>query len=118
MFAHRWFLDHGIRVAGASDYVPGPYEPLMAIQSMVTRKDFAGRVWGANQRISVDEALRVCTINGAYASFEEARKGSISPGKLADWVMLAADPHDVPPDEIKQIQVVKTVVDGVGVYQA
>ena len=58
MFAHRWFLDHGINVAGASDYTPGPYEPMMAIQSMVTRKDFQGREWGPNQRISVDEALR------------------------------------------------------------
>ena len=46
MFAHRWFLDEGIPVAGASDYVPGPYEPLMAIQSLVTRKDTEGRVWG------------------------------------------------------------------------
>ena len=52
MFAHRSFLDHGIRVAGASDYVPGPFEPLMAIQSMVTRKDYRGRVWGENQKIT------------------------------------------------------------------
>jgi predicted amidohydrolase YtcJ len=71
MFAHRWFLDYGIPVAPASDYIPGPFEPLMAIQSMVTRKDYEGRVWGANQRISVDEALRICTMGGAYASFEE-----------------------------------------------
>src|SRR5208282_4841380 len=48
MFAHRSFLDNGIRVAGASDYVPVPFEPLMAIQSMVTRKDFRGRTWGEN----------------------------------------------------------------------
>ena len=65
-------------VAGASDYVPGPFEPLMAIQSMVTRKDIRGRVWGENQRITVAEALRVCTLHGAYASFEEKIKGSIT----------------------------------------
>ncbi|MFQ5983687.1 MAG: amidohydrolase, partial [Woeseiaceae bacterium] len=112
MFAHRWFLDHGIRVAGASDYVPGPFEPLMAIQSMVTRKDFQGRVWGPDQRSSLDEALRVCTINGAYASFEETIKGSITEGKLADFVILAEDPHDVDPDRIKDIKVVRTVVGG------
>ena len=53
MFAHRSFLDHGIPVAPASDYMPGPFSPLMAIQSMVTRKDFQGRVWGPSQRISV-----------------------------------------------------------------
>jgi hypothetical protein len=112
MFAHRSFLDHKIRVAGASDYIPGPYEPLMAIQSMVTRTDYKGRVWGANQKISVDEALRVCTINGAYASFEEKTKGSISEGKLADFVMLADDPHKTAPTKIKDIKVVRTVVGG------
>ena len=99
-------------MAGASDYVPGPYEPLMAIQSMVTRKDFDGRVWGPNQRVTVDEALRICTINGAHASFEEDIKGSIASGKLADFVILADDPHDVDPDRIKEIPVVRTVVGG------
>ena len=112
MFAHRSFLDYGIPVAGASDYVPGPYEPLMAIQSMVTRKDFEGRVWGPNQRVTVDEALRICTLNGAHASFEENLKGSIVAGKLADFVLLAEDPHDVDPDQIKHIEVVRTVVGG------
>jgi predicted amidohydrolase YtcJ len=116
MFAHRSFLDHGIRVAGASDYVPGPFEPLMAIQSMVTRKDYKGRVWGENQKIRVEEALRVCTINGAYASFEEKVKGSITAGKLADFVILAEDPHKVDADRIKDIKVVRTVVGGVTVH--
>ena len=112
MFAHRSFLDYGIPVAGASDYVPGPFEPLMAIQSLVTRKDYEGRVWGPNQRVSVDEAIRICTLNGAHASFEEASKGSIAAGKLADFVVLADDPHTVNPDKIKEIQVVRTVVGG------
>lgn len=112
MFAHRSFLDHGIKVAGASDYVPGPYEPLMAIQSMVTRKDYRGRVWGDNQRIKVEEALRICTLHGAYASSEEKIKGSITEGKLADFVILAEDPHNVDSDRIKDIQVVRTVVGG------
>ncbi len=112
MFAHRSFLDYDIPVAGASDFVPGPYEPLMALQSLVTRKDFAGRVWGPNQRVSVDEAITICTINGAHASFEENIKGSIKAGKLADFVVLAEDPHDVDPDTIKEIEVVRTVVGG------
>ena len=118
MFAHKSFLDYGIPVAPASDYTPGPYQPLMAIQSMVTRKDFDGRIWGPNQRISVDDAMRICTINGAYASFEEDTKGSITTGKLADFVMLADDPHEVEPDEIKNIQVVRTVVGGRTAYEA
>ena len=117
MFAHRSFLDYGIPVASGSDYVPGPYEPLMALQSMVTRKDFQGRVWGPNQRISIDEALRVCTVNAAHASFEENIKGSITAGKLADFVVLAEDPHGVDPDRIKEIQVVRTVVGGQTVHE-
>lgn len=112
MFAHRSFLDHKIKVAGASDYIPGPYEPLMAIQSMVTRKDYRGREWGPNQKITVDEALRVCTINGAHASFEEKIKGTITEGKLADFVILGEDPHKADPDKIKDIKVVRTVVGG------
>lgn len=118
MFAHRSFLDHGIRVAGASDYVPGPFQPLMAVQSMVTRKDYTGRIWGENQKVTVDEALRIATLHGAYASYEEDRKGSIVPGKLADFVLLGADPHDVDPDRIKHIPVQRTVLGGKTVHEA
>lgn len=118
MFAHKSFLDYGIMVAPASDYTPGPFEPLMAIQSMVTRKDFKGRVWGPNQRITVAQAMKICTVNGAYASFEEDIKGSISPGKLADLVILAADPHDTDPDQIKNIPVLRTIVGGRTVFEA
>ncbi|MHB1326674.1 MAG: amidohydrolase [Gemmatimonadales bacterium] len=112
MFAHRSFLDAGVPVAPASDFFPGPYEPMMAIQSMVTRTDFLGKTWGPSQRIAVGDALRVCTMNGAYASLEEGIKGSITPGKLADFVMLGADPHSVDPMRIKEIPVVRTVVGG------
>ncbi len=116
MFAHRSFIDQGIIVPGASDYGPGPFEPLMAIQSMVTRRDYRGREWGPNQKITVDEAIRVATINGAYASSEEGIKGSITAGKLADFVMLEKDPHDVDPNQIKDIKVVRTVVGGKTMY--
>jgi predicted amidohydrolase YtcJ len=118
MFAHRSFLDHGIPVPGASDYGPGPFEPLMAIQSMVTRTDYRGRVWGANQRVTVDEALRIATVNGARASYEEHLKGSITAGKLADFVMVAEDPHEVEPGRIKDIKVARTVTGGRMVYEA
>ena len=116
MFAHRSFLDAGIRVPGASDYTPGPFEPLMAIQSMVTRKDYRGRVWGPSQKVTVDEALTIATINGAYASSEENLKGSITAGKLADFVMLEKDPHDSEPDQIMNIKVNRTVIGGKTVY--
>lgn len=112
MFAHRSFLDFGIPVAPASDFTPGPYEPMMALQSMVTRQDTQGRVWGPSQRISVEEALRVCTVHGAFASFEEDIKGSLTPGKLADYVILDRDPRTVDPDSIKNIRVLRTVLGG------
>jgi predicted amidohydrolase YtcJ len=112
MFAHRSFLDYGIPVAPASDFTPGPYEPMMALQSMVTRRDMQGRVWGASQRVSVEEALRICTVHGAYASFEEDIKGSLTPGKLADYVILAADPRSTDPDRIKDIRILRTVLGG------
>jgi predicted amidohydrolase YtcJ len=115
--AYRSFLDHGIRVAAGSDFGPGPFAPLMGIQGMVTRRGWNGQTWGANQRITVDEALQVNTINGAYNSQEESIKGSISPGKLADFVMLAEDPHTVDAEKIKDIEIVRTVVSGTTVYQ-
>jgi len=90
----------------------------MAIQSMVTRTDMQGREWGPSQRITVDEALRICTINGAHASFEEDIKGTITAGKLADFVLLGADPHDTDPSEIIDIPVVRTVVGGRTTHEA
>jgi predicted amidohydrolase YtcJ len=74
-------------------------------------------VWGPSQRISVAEAMQVCTVNGAYASFEEQLKGSLTPGKLADIVVLAADPHRVDPDAIKDITVLRTILGGRTLYQ-
>ena len=85
---------------------------------MVTRKGWDGKVWGANQRISVDEAIRVTTLHGAYASKEEHLKGSVTPGKLADFVFLSSDPHTVDPETIKDIKVMRTVVGGATVYEA
>jgi predicted amidohydrolase YtcJ len=85
---------------------------------MVTRTGWNGETWGASQRITVDEALRVNTLNGAYASHEESLKGSIAPGKLADFVVLSADPHAVDPGAIKDIKVLRTVTGGATVYEA
>jgi len=116
--AYRTFFDSGITACAGSDFSPGPFAPLMGIQGMATRKGWNGETCGANQRISVDEALRVNTINGAYASFEEKIKGSITPGKLADFVILAEDPHTIDPNKIKDMQIVRTVVGGRTVYQA
>ena len=116
--AFRSFLDAGIPVAAGSDFSPGPFDPRMAIQGMVTRKGWDGQTWGANQRISLEEALRVNTLNGAYNSHEEAIKGSITPGKLADFVVLSEDLFAVNQDKIKDIEIARTVVGGKTVFQS
>ncbi|HZN97279.1 MAG TPA: amidohydrolase [Gemmatimonadales bacterium] len=118
MFAHRSFLDAGIRVTEASDYPPGPFEPMMALQSMVTRTDMNGQVWGPKQRISIEEALRVATLNGAYASYEERLKGSLEEGKLADMVVLGRNPLKEDPASIITIPIERTMVGGRWVYQS
>jgi len=116
--AFRSMLDAGVHVAAGSDFSPGPFAPLMGIQGMVTRRGWDGKVWGANQRITVEEAIRVNTLHGAYASKEEAIKGSITPGKLADFVMLSEDPHTIDAEKIKDIKIVSTVVGGNEAYKA
>lgn len=116
--AFRSFLDAGIQAAAGSDFSPGPFDPRMGIQGMVTRTGWNGETWGANQRVSVDEALRINTLNGAYNSHEENLKGSITPGKLADFVVLSDDLHTVAQDKIKDIEIVRTVVGGTTMYQA
>jgi predicted amidohydrolase YtcJ len=110
--AFRSLLDAGVYAAAGSDFSPGPFSPLMGIQGMVTRRGWDGKVWGANQRISVSEAIAVNTYNGAWASGGEAIKGSITEGKLADYVVLADDPHTVEAERIKDIQIMRTVVGG------
>ena len=116
MFAQRSFLDNGVISTGATDYPPGPFQPLMGIQSCVTRTDMEGNQWGVSQRISVEEALKIYTLHGAYASFEEDTKGSIEAGKLADFVVLGQNPIDVDPLSIKDIPIIKTVIGGKVVY--
>lgn len=118
MFALRTFLDAGLRPTQASDYPPGEFPPMMALQSEVTRTDRNGHVWGANQRIALEEAIRVGTINGAYASYEENLKGSIEPGKLADLVVLGRDPFKEDPSTLVTIPVERTMTGGKWVFES
>jgi hypothetical protein len=118
MFAMRTFLDAGLRPTQSSDYPPGEFAPMMALQSEVTRTDMDGHVWGANQRISVEEAIFAGTMNGAYASYEENLKGSIEPGKLADLVVLGRDPFTEDVSTLVTIPVERTMVGGKWVYES
>ncbi|HXS98291.1 MAG TPA: amidohydrolase [Candidatus Limnocylindrales bacterium] len=115
--AYRTLLDAGIHAAAGSDFDPGPFDPRMAMQGMVTRTGWDGKTWGANQRITLEEALRVNTLNGAYNSHEEKVKGSIKAGKLADFVVLGADLFSTPVEKIKDLPIVRTVVGGEAVFE-
>jgi predicted amidohydrolase YtcJ len=117
MFAMRSFLDAGIPATGSTDYIPGPFPPLLGMQSCVTRRGRDGKVWGARQKITVEEALRCYTRNSAYASFDEGRKGSIEAGKLADLVVLGGDLFATDPEVLSKIPVEGTMVGGRWAWQ-
>ncbi len=117
MHANRTALDLGIPVAGNSDYGVSAADPLLRIQSMVTRTSAEGKVYGAEQRLSAEEAITVWTLGSAYSTFDEDVKGSIEVGKLADFLVLSEDPTTVPADRIKDIAVAMTFIDGLLVYE-
>lgn len=108
----------GIDSLGAgTDFPVNTINPFTNIYVMVTRKDPNGRVYGPNEAISREQALRLYTSAASHYMFEEDKKGSIEPGKLADLAVLSADPLTVPEDQIKDIKVDLTVVDGKVVFQ-
>ncbi len=118
-YAWRTMLKAGIPMAGGSDCPVEPADPLYGIYAAVTRKDMEGSPRGGfypNERITVEEALHLFTVGAAYAAFEENIKGTLEPGKLADFVVLSQDPFSVPPEEIKDLEVLMTVVGGAVAY--
>jgi predicted amidohydrolase YtcJ len=113
MFANASSFEYGIPNAANSDFPVSDLNPMLRIQSLVTRRSRRGKVYGPSQRLSVEQALHAYTMGGAYASFEEDEKGSITPGKLADFVILSHDPRAVLPESLSTIVVEKTYVAGV-----
>ena len=109
----RAYLDAGVRVSAGSDSPVVPYPPLWVFHHLVTRDTISGGVFGPEERITPEEALRALTGEYAYLTFEEAIKGSLEPGKLADFVVLSDDLRTAPADGI---EVVMTVVGGEIVY--
>jgi predicted amidohydrolase YtcJ len=108
----------GIDSLGAgTDFPVNPVNPFINMYIMVTRKDPGGHVYGANEAISREQALRLYTSAASHYMFEEGRKGSIEPGKLADLAVLSADPMTVPEDQIKDIKADLTVVGGKIVFR-
>lgn len=112
MFPSQSYLNHGVKVAAGSDSPITDFEPLLGIQEIVTRKTKNGTVIGETECSSLEDAIRMFTINGAYASFEEEIKGSIEPGKLADFVVLEGSILNTNPEQIKDIPIKHTVING------
>jgi len=106
------FLKRGLKVAASSDSPVAPCNPLVGIYAAVARKTETGRTLSPWERVSPLEALKMYSLWGAYASFEDGIKGSITPGKLADMAVLNGDPTRTTPEEIKEIKVMLTVIDG------
>lgn len=117
---YRSMFDAGMVVSGGSDHMIGfnprtainPYQPFFGMWMAITRQTVDGTVLEPEQRITRAEALRMWTINGAYVAFEEKHKGSIEPGKLADFAVINKDYLSCPEDEIKDIDPLRTVVGG------
>ena len=94
------------------------FNPFLALYIAVSRRDIYGDVYGPHQKLSREQALRCMTSDAAYISFEEEKKGTLEPGKLADLVVLDRDYFTCPEKEIKQIKPLLTVLDGKVVYDA
>ena len=119
-FMFKTLLDMGLYVAGSSDTagaVPEALDPMYEIWCMVNRKSLDGKSVSPSEKLSVLEALKVYTIHSACAAREEAIKGSIETGKLADFVVLDKDPFTIDEDELKNVAVDMTIVDGKIVYK-
>ena len=118
-YAFRSLLDQKARLAFGSDWYVAPATPLEGIYAAVTRRTLDNRNpdgWVPAQRITVEEALRAYTADAAYASFDEDLKGSLTAGRLADIVMLDRNIFEIPSEQIRETQVVLTVVGGTVVY--
>jgi predicted amidohydrolase YtcJ len=119
-YAYRSFLDHGVKLALGTDWDVAPLNPLLTIYAAVTRATLDGKNpngWVPEQKISVADAVEAYTMGSAYAEFQENEKGSITPGKLADMVILSDDIFSIDPKLIRNVQVETTIVGGKVVWQ-
>ena len=118
-YAFKSLIDSGAHLAFGSDWYVAPADPIAGIYAAVTRRTIDGENpagWVPEQKITVEQALRAYTYEGAYASFEEDRKGMIKAGMLADLVLIDRDLTEIPPETIRDAKVLKTIVGGQVVY--
>jgi hypothetical protein len=118
MFALRDLIDAGVPAASSSDYTASPFQPMMWLRSQIDRRDYKGRDWGLNQRVTAEEALRAGTWNGAFATFEETQKGRLAPGMLADLVVWSDDFLASAPERLMEAKPERTMLGGRWTYQS
>jgi predicted amidohydrolase YtcJ len=118
LYAFRSWQRAGITVAGSSDAPVITPDPLTGIRDAITRRTAAGRVIGPGERLAARDALALYTAGGSFAMHREAEIGSLEPGKLADFTVLDRNPLLTSPDQVTDIRVLATVVDGAPTYQA
>jgi predicted amidohydrolase YtcJ len=122
---YRSLEDAGVIINGGSDHMVkwdattsiNPYNPFLAIWTMVTRKTENGSQLFPREALTREEALKAYTINNAFSTFEESQKGSIEPGKLADLAVLSDDILTCPEDSIREIKAIMTILDGKIIYE-
>lgn len=117
-YPFRSFLERGIKLVFSSDCPVSDFRPLKSIQAAVSERTGTGQSYALEEAVTVEEALELYTVAGAYATFEEELKGSLKPGMLADFTILAADPRTVDPLALSELPVSATVIGGEHVYEA
>ncbi|MBR0517955.1 MAG: amidohydrolase [Firmicutes bacterium] len=114
----RRYIDLGVHMSGGSDCPVEDCDPLANLYYAVTRMGMDGKPWYPENGVTMEEALRMFTIEGAYSAFEEAERGSITIGKYADFTVLDKNIMKNPPEELLNTKVLMTVVNGKTVYEA
>jgi predicted amidohydrolase YtcJ len=119
-YAFRTFLNHGVRLAFGTDWDVAPLNPMLGLYAAVTRATLDGKNpngWFPEQKLTITEAVKAYTMGSAYAEFQEMEKGSITPGKLADLVILSDDIFTIDPVKVRDVKVLTTIVGGKVVWE-
>ncbi len=119
-YAFRSFLDHRVHLAFGTDWPVAPLDPMLGLYAAVTRATLDGKQpggWVPEQKVSVEEAIQAYTLGSAYAEFQDRQKGSVTPGKLADMVVLSQDLLAIRPEQIRDVKVQATIVGGKILYE-
>ena len=120
-YAFRTFREHSVRLAFGTDWPVAPLNPMLTLYAATTRATLDGRNpggWFPEQKLSIEEAIESYTLGSAYAEFQDHEKGSITPGKLADFVLLSEDVLRLPASDLQRVRVLRTWVGGAEVYSA